>query len=357
MDSLTQLALGAAVGELVLGKQVGRKAALWGAVFGTVPDLDVLVNPWLSDIQQLEFHRSITHSLFFSVAMAPVGGYLVAAVHRHSGVGWRAWAWLVFWCLFTHIVLDCFTTYGTQILQPFSDYRLILGTIFIIDPLYTLPLLFGLLFAFRFRRNIRLRRFANGLGLGLSSAYLLFTLGNKLYVDSIFATALHEQGLEYRRMFTSPTALNNLLWVALAEDDTGYWVGHYSLLDSDKQVDFRHFDARRELLAELHEGPVMERLRWFTSGYYALDEIDGALYFYDLHLPRTDNWLSMDGDFVFRFRLIIDPDVAGEVIAVHQERPPYGFSREAWTGLLARAWAQSPPGRTHAVGDRLGTAE
>ena len=42
MDSLTQIVLGAAVGEATLGRKVGNKALLWGAIAGTIPDLDVV---------------------------------------------------------------------------------------------------------------------------------------------------------------------------------------------------------------------------------------------------------------------------------------------------------------------------
>jgi inner membrane protein len=38
MDSLTQLVLGASVSEAVMQNKVGRKATLWGAIVGTLPD-------------------------------------------------------------------------------------------------------------------------------------------------------------------------------------------------------------------------------------------------------------------------------------------------------------------------------
>ena len=43
MDSVTQITLGAAVGEAVLGRKIGGRAMLWGAIAGTLPDLDVFV--------------------------------------------------------------------------------------------------------------------------------------------------------------------------------------------------------------------------------------------------------------------------------------------------------------------------
>ena len=59
MDSLTQIVLGAACGEIVLGKKIGNKALLFGAIGGTIPDLDVFVGRFLFDneIQVMAFHR------------------------------------------------------------------------------------------------------------------------------------------------------------------------------------------------------------------------------------------------------------------------------------------------------------
>lgn len=54
MDSLTQATLGAAVGEAVLGKKTGNKAAVIGAIIGTIPDLDVLLVPF-----SMSFKKSV----------------------------------------------------------------------------------------------------------------------------------------------------------------------------------------------------------------------------------------------------------------------------------------------------------
>jgi inner membrane protein len=67
LDSISQVVLGAAVGEAVLGKKIGNRAMLWGAVAGTIPDLDVIGNLFMSEIDSLAFHRGISHSLFFAV--------------------------------------------------------------------------------------------------------------------------------------------------------------------------------------------------------------------------------------------------------------------------------------------------
>ncbi|MGB2760309.1 MAG: metal-dependent hydrolase, partial [Maribacter stanieri] len=77
MDSLTQIVLGAAVGEAVLGKKVGNKAMLYGAIAGTIPDLDVITRYFLDTVTATEWHRGVSHSIFFSIVFAPIFGWLV----------------------------------------------------------------------------------------------------------------------------------------------------------------------------------------------------------------------------------------------------------------------------------------
>ncbi len=69
MDSLTQIVLGAACGEIALGKKIGNKALLSGAIGGTIPDLDVFIGKLLytNKIQAMAFHRGFMHSLLFAL--------------------------------------------------------------------------------------------------------------------------------------------------------------------------------------------------------------------------------------------------------------------------------------------------
>ena len=82
MDSLTQIVLGAAVGEAVLGRRVGNRAMLWGGIAGTLPDLDVLSGLVTDPMSALAYHRAFTHSLPFAFLAAPLIGL---TVHRIYG--------------------------------------------------------------------------------------------------------------------------------------------------------------------------------------------------------------------------------------------------------------------------------
>ena len=143
MDSLTQIALGAAVGTAVLGRKVGPRAALWGAVCGTLPDLDVLL-PYGDPVRDFTFHRAESHSLFWLTVASPALALLIHRLHRRAGASYREWLALVWLALVTHPLLDAMTVYGTQVLLPFSDYPVGVGSVFIIDPLYTVPLIAGI---------------------------------------------------------------------------------------------------------------------------------------------------------------------------------------------------------------------
>ena len=77
MDSLTQIVLGAAVGEVLLGRKVGNKAMLWGAVAGTIPDLDVYQSLIFDSLKANELHRGFSHSILFSVIFAPLLAWIL----------------------------------------------------------------------------------------------------------------------------------------------------------------------------------------------------------------------------------------------------------------------------------------
>ncbi len=334
MDSLTQLTLGAAVGEAALGHKVGKRAPLWGAFFGTLPDLDVLANPFLSEIDALAFHRSLTHSLLFMVLMSPLMGWALHRLHATDSVNTRRWGWMIFAVLATHVGLDCLTTYGTQIFYPFSRYPVILGTIFIIDPLYTVPLGAGLLIGLMYAPTHRRRRMANYIGLGLSTAYLVLTGINKLYIEHTFETALKRQSLPHERVYTKPTALNNVLWSGIVEDSTAFWVGYYSLFDDDTHIRFERIPKNHELLGAAASSPAMDRLRWFSRGYFTVSRHNGALYVHDLRFGRSDLGMSDSGRYLFTFRLI--PNETGEYTGFSQARPEFNLRGP----LLRRFWAR-----------------
>lgn len=342
MDSLTQITLGAAVGEATLGAKVGKKALLWGAAFGTLPDLDVLADPFVSEVTALALHRGFSHSLLFILLATPLLGALLHRLHHRDEASARDWGLLVFLTLVTHVLLDCLTSYGTQVFNPFSDYPVIFGTIFVIDPLYTVPLLVGLIAALNWAPGSQWRRVANYVGLGLSSLYLLLTVSNKLHIERVFADALSTQGHTVERIFTTPMPLNNLLWSAIAEDSTGFWVGYYSLLDENRHIDFRRIPKNHHLIREAWNTPAVQRLRWFSRGYFSVSQRDGRLYVHDLRFGQSDLGLNAgSSSYVFTFRLERDRD--GRITGFHRLDPAFDFDAETVRRYVARVAGTDAP--------------
>jgi len=283
MDSLTQLALGAAVGVAVMGRRTAPwKAALWGGLAGTLPDLDALIDHG-DPIANMTLHRADTHALPWLTLAAPPLGWLVARLNRQPRE-WRRW-WLAIWlALVTHALLDAMTIYGTQLLRPFSDHPFGVGSIFIIDPLYTVPLLVGLAVVLR-RSDPRGLRW-NAAGLLLSTAYLAWGWGVQQHLRGIAEQALADQGIAADRVLVMPTPLNTVLWRVVAVTPDGFHEGFRSLLDRGPGIRFDHFDRGAELRNPIAELASVRRVAAFTHGFYKLSERGDRLLVIDLRMGR-----------------------------------------------------------------------
>ncbi len=272
MDSLTHIVLGAAVGTAVLGRKAGPRAALWGAVCATLPDLDVLI-PHGSPVRDFTLHRAESHSLFWLTVASPAIAWLIASIERRGAAAFRDWLLLAWLALVTHPLLDAFTVYGTQLLLPFSDYPVGLGSIFIIDPLFTVPLIVGLVAALRLHRRDpeRATRW-NAAGLVASAAYLGWTVAAQANVEGVVNRTLASSPLAEGRVLVTPAPLNSLLWRVVVMDDHGYHEGHYSLLGGDEVVRLERHASDPRLLEGLWADWNVRRLAWFTKGFYSVRE-------------------------------------------------------------------------------------
>lgn len=289
MDSISQIALGAAVSVAVMGRRTSvYKAALCGAVLGTLPDLDVLIDQG-DPIANMVLHRAETHSLFWlTLASAPLA----------AGVAWlqgqwvlkQRW-WLAVWLvLITHPLLDVMTVYGTQLALPFTDYPYGVSSVFIIDPLYTLPLLVGTAWALIARgavhttgRGLR----ANQIGLALSTAYLVWGVAAQAHTARVAQTSLTAQGIATSQILVTAAPFNTLLWRVVAMSGEHYYEGFYSVLDAAPQMTFERFDRGMALAPELQGNLGAKRIQDFSHGFYKLnEEEDGRLFITDLRMGQ-----------------------------------------------------------------------
>jgi inner membrane protein len=303
MDSLTHIVLGAAIGEAVLGKKIGRKAMLWGALADTIPDLDVFASPFVSDAQQLLIHRGITHSFLFVAIMSPLLGWLFSKWFKKAEVNWKSWTVLFFAGLMSHILLDSLTAYGTGWFEPFSHYRVAFNTIFVADVFYTLPFLVCVLTALIARNGSSKRVYWNRAGLWISCLYLVFTIINKWHVCNIITEGLDKKNIVVMDVVTTPTPLNNFLWMSYSSDSTGYWFGYYSVFDKNKDIDFYHINKKDSLLMPFQNEETVKLLKRFSKNYYVMSKEDSTTYFNDIRFGQMGGWNGPDSAFVFSFRL------------------------------------------------------
>lgn len=295
MDSITQAVLGASVQGALLGRWQGRKALLYGAMLGTLPDLDVVID-YGDAVANMTYHRGFSHSLLVTGIVSVLLAWLIRRFRPHpayNGLRLFLCIWLV---LTTHILLDAFTTYGTQLFWPLTSPPVAISSIFIIDPLYSLPLLLavilGLVVGLKHRFGLRLQYVA----LGLSTLYLGSTLIGQQMADQRLERALAQANIQPQVTFVSPTPFNTLLWRVVAVDGDDYYEGLTGWFDKQSLLLEPLPRRASEALPVLEASPQHQRLRWFSQDLLRYDLIDDQWVVTDLRLGMT-------GYHPFRFAL------------------------------------------------------
>lgn len=276
MDPVSQGVLGASVPQALSNRQHTVAATLFGAISGMAPDLDSLIRSGTDPLLYLEYHRQFTHSLVF----IPVGGLICAVVfYLLLARRWQIGFGLTYlYCVLgyaTHGLLDACTSYGTQLLWPFSNERFAWNTISIIDPLFTLPLLALVILGYR-RRN---PRFAQAAllwivlyqGSGVVQHQRVKALGYELAA---------ERGHTPVRLDVKPSFANLLLWKVIYEVDAGYFTD--AVRAGPKLVVYpgtfiEKFARERDLPwldPDSQQAKDLERFAWFSKGFLALDPND-----------------------------------------------------------------------------------
>ncbi|MDX1686188.1 MAG: metal-dependent hydrolase, partial [Saprospiraceae bacterium] len=260
-----------------------------------------------------------------------------------SGVSYMDWVKLHFWAVFTHPLLDSCTTYGTQLFQPFWDYRVAFNNVSVVDPAYTVPFLTFLIVASLIPRGNIWRKSMNWAGIAISSAYLLWSVNNKFKVNRIFEQGLERDNITYSRYMTSPTILNNILWYAVAEGKDHYYRGFYSLLDSQEVIEIDSIPKNHELLAPFEGERPIEVLKWFSNGYYIVekpvsdtsDQSQDILQYYDIRFGAVgieNEEGELEGEFVFGFEI----DHSGDEVKVNEKRERPENARQAFAAFFER---------------------
>jgi inner membrane protein len=339
MDSLTHIALGACMGDAFCGRQLGKKAMLWGAMAQSIPDIDFLAAFWMDTADNLLAHRGITHSLFFCILLTPLLAYMAERLHRPHNISFSKWMLFFGGVIFIHIFLDAFNNYGVGWFEPFYNKRISFNTIYVADPFFSffpaLALVF-LLIINRHNRSMRKKWWL--IGMGFPAVYLLYALVNKTNINRDFQHTLKEKNIVYSRYFTTPAPLQNWLWYTVAGTDSGYYVGFRSVFDTSGHEEMQYFPRNANMLDTILDHHDVQQLIRFSQEFYTVEKWHDTLVFNDLRFGQIIGWYDPRQKFVFHYYLSHPKD---NKLVVQRGR------FEGWNELVAKAlWRKIVGGET-----------
>jgi len=331
MDSLSQIVLGAAVSNAVLGKKIGNKAIVYGALIGTIPDLDVWIAKFFYDpITQIEVHRGFSHSLFFYIILSFFLAFIVSKMERENSVNFKESYLAVLLILLTHSLLDVFTTWGTQLFWPFYD-KLAIKSIFVIDPLYTIPFLICLLVSM-FKNKENPKRFLwNTIGLSISTIYLLLTVFLQFIVKNKVEKNLEINQIQYTSLVVKPTAMNTILWNIIIETDEAFLISDYSFFDTTEMKFEKHF-KNHEYIKSISEDPIVSQLKHISENQYIITKSEDKFFFNDLRFGLLSNNPN-NIKYAFSYELFDENGVWKAKEVVKEKRDGFQLLKNLWTRL------------------------
>jgi|TARA_B110000908_G_scaffold172467_1_gene240111 inner membrane protein len=273
MDPISQGLVGAALSQSRGSNKQLKIAGILGFLSGMAADLDVFIRSSEDPLLFLVYHRQFTHSLIF----IPFGGLICALVlhklfSRQHGISLKE-TWL--FCTLgyaTHALLDACTTYGTQLLWPFSDARIAWNIMSIIDPVYTLTLSALLLSAY-----ISKQRKLAVIGLIWVVSYPLFGLiQRERAIDGAQRVAAERNHIPIN-LAAKPSFGNLLVWKTVYEVDNQYYVDavragiDINVFSGDNVEKLNLGRDFPWVVAGSQQAADIDRFRWFSNGYIAKD--------------------------------------------------------------------------------------
>jgi inner membrane protein len=218
VDVVTQGLLGAALSSSISKPGEVRRAAIIGFLSGLAADVDVFIRSSSDPLLTIEFHRHFTHSLLF----IPFGALLVSVMLWFFFRNSLPYRRLYLFCLAGFCmsgVLDACTSYGTYLFWPFYSEPVAFRIISIIDPVFTLILLIGIITAL-LRNHTRAVR----IGVLVAGCYLLLGGIQHYRAHTTLQSLAVERGHEPVRLIVKPSFGNILLWRGIYASAGDYYV-------------------------------------------------------------------------------------------------------------------------------------
>lgn len=303
MDSITHILVGGMVGEVFAGRKMGLRAMAAGAAFNSYPDIDFVASFFLDTVDDIIAHRGLTHSIFFGLLSTPVLAYIFYRYFRRTGMSYKRWLWFIGAEIMLHLFLDAFNAYGTGWFEPFYSARVSFNTIYVADPLFSLPPLLAFFALVFLPKNHRYRIGFIRFGLGWVAVYLSLSVISKLLVFDKVKDIAHLKGITYNRYFTTPTPMNTAYWFVVLENDSGYNIGYRSVFDKGEDMHFEFFPRNEHLLDDFEDTVSIKKLMKFSQGFYVVQNWNDTLVFSDLRFGQMAGWHNPKARFAFYYYL------------------------------------------------------
>ena len=330
MDPVTQGVLGATASQLVSTRREKVEAAFVGVISGMAADLDVLIKSATDPLLFLEYHRHFTHSLFFIPVGALVCAILYIAIARvlrkSNDYSRQRFNRIYVFSLAgyaTHALLDACTTYGTQLLWPFTNTRFAWNTVSVIDPLFTLPLFIILAFSI-LRRS---RSFAIFGALYVVSYLSLGMLQNQRAL-SVAQDLAATRGHTPTQLGVKPSFANILVWKSVYIHNDEYYVdavraGLRPMVYQGTKTKRLVVSNQFPWLTQTSQQSIdIERFRWFSNDHLGVDP-NNPLRIIDVRYSVTPN--RLDG----MWGITLDPEGGDSDHVVFSTSRPKGDQMRA----------------------------
>lgn len=303
MDSVSHIVIGAAIGETLLGKKIGRWGMLLGAIAKSVPDFDLFYTGLADPRAYMCDHRAHTHSLFLEALYAIPIAWLLVKVFKNK-VSFKRMLVFMLACLWGHSLLDWCTNFGTQLLLPFTNENYSLNTLAIVDLLFTIPMLTLVIIAVFHGKNTTRRNMLAKASLMYCFVYLGLTFINKAQAENIVQKSMAKNNIPVTDHITNPTMLNNILWYAVGSNDSTLFIGEFSLLHRQNPITWHSYPRNQHLMQQSKSKKDVEILRWFSDPYTIAQSNGDTLNVYAVKFGRTNMQESeLKKTFVFHYKL------------------------------------------------------
>jgi len=339
MDTLTHMLLGACIGQAIGYKKYGAKAMVFGALGAGLPDIDVFWTPFTGEYGSWKYHRHVTHALWFGPLIGAMLGWGLWRHYDKIAGGLKIWLMVMIISILSHPALDFCTVYGTQLLAPFSNHRFEISSVSIIDPIYSLILLFTILVVSipKFRGQAVK---AACVGLILTTSYLVYGIYLNNRAEEIASAQLQTQGVKFEKIEAFTTIFQPFLRRVLVGEADAIRVGFVSTFSPQpifwtcqKNVDVKIQQA----ILKTNDAQIFN---WFSIGHLGFSKSDKP----DEYIV-TDLRYGVPGPSVFGwwgqiFKVTFTPD--GQMVAQYVDalRMPRDASLDAISNLFKAAYGQ-----------------